>query len=95
MASIASKASAAAEALSSEAEAPANDCCAAGQKAFATSESVLEAEYTQMVNALNEAAAELSAQAEANEAVWVIAEQKIQTCRACRAPSSRTRRPSS
>jgi hypothetical protein len=78
--SIASKAARAAESLTSEAEAPAaNDCCTAGQQAFATSETVLVAEYAQMVSALDQAAAELAAQAEANQAAWVIAEQKIQT----------------
>lgn len=77
--SIASKARAAAESLNSEAEAPANDCCSAGQQAFATSESTLAAEYAQMVSALDQAQAELQAQAEANQAAWVIAEQKIQT----------------
>lgn len=78
--SIASKAASAAESLTSEAEAPAaNDCCAAGEQAFTTSSEVLAAEYAQMVTALDQAAAELTAQAEANQAAWVIAEQKIQT----------------
>jgi hypothetical protein len=78
--SIASKAARAAESLTSQAEAPAaNDCCAAGQAAFATSENVLAAEYAQMVTALDQATAELAAQAEANQVAWVIAEQTIQT----------------
>lgn len=55
------------------------ECCAAGQQAFDTSESVLAAEYNDMVEALQQAQAALAAQAEANQNAWTIAEQQIQT----------------
>ena len=56
-----------------------NQCCAAGQQAFDTSESVLAAEFDNMVEALQDAQTALLAQAEANQAAWTIAEQQIQT----------------